>query len=287
MQPASNPLQKAAEIFHKGTTGVICLAQNPSLDTVAAATTLYLGLTKLGKNVTLSCSTPKNYGLFAEDKINGLIETSGNNLVVSFPYEDGTIDKVDYYIQENTFNIVVKPVSDHPKLEPKDVKYFYTGGAVDFIVTVDADILKKLGPIYSDNQELFQGKNIINIDRHLTNSFYGQANLVNKNSSSTCELVLLLLKSLKCPLDSDIATNLYAGLVTATNNFTSYSVNPSTFETAAELLNLGASKKGAKQIFPERTIRLERTAQKPMGEIEKEQDEDLKPKIFRGPSDLS
>jgi len=47
-----------------------------------------------------------------------------------------------------------------------------------------------------------------------------------------------------------MATNLYAGIVAATNTFTSYSVNAETFETIAALLKAGASKKITTQPTP-------------------------------------
>jgi phosphoesterase RecJ-like protein len=100
-----------------------------------------------------------------------------------------------------------------------------------------------------DNQALFQGKNIINIDRHLTNGFYGTVNYVNKTSSSTAELVFKTLQNLSCEIDKDMATNLYVGISSATNNFTSYSVNAETFETIAQLLKLGAVKKNPQSLL--------------------------------------
>ena len=110
--------------------------------------------------------------------------------------------------------------------------------------------LNSAGPLYADNQAMFQGKNIINIDRHLTNGFFGTINFVNKTSSSTSELALKTLQALQVELDRDIATNLYAGISAATNNFTAYSVNAETFETIATLLKAGAMKKSFKPPVP-------------------------------------
>ncbi len=300
MNPTSGgPLQKAVEILQNNNSGVICLAENPTVDAVAAATSLYLGLTKLGKNVSLVCATPIQSDLIASDKIQSAIATSGDNLVITFPFEDGSIDKVDYYISGNTFNIVVKPGTEHQKLGPNNVKFSYTGGAVDFIITVDVENLRRLGEIYNENQDMFKGRKIINIDRHLTNSFFGSANIINKIASSTSELALSILKALNCPLDKEMATNLYSGLVAATKNFSSYSVTPETFEHAASLLKQGAVKKrapGAPQESPRSMNQVERhvfSRNRPIEEVEKEvmdqegmdedNQEELKPKIF-GPS---
>lgn len=236
-------INQIVDLLAKNNSGLIALAANPSADAVAAGTALYLALTKAGKSVSIVSSTTPQSDLAAADKIVNNLTSGGDNLVVSFPYSDGSIDKVDYNIQGNTFNLVIVPRKDFPKIEPKQVQFSYTGGKVEFIFTIDVPNLNSIGPLYQQNQNEFQGKNIINIDRHLINNNFGVINYVNKTSSSTTELVLKVIEGLKVEIDKDMASNMYAGLVAATNNFTSYSVNADTFEIASKLLKHGAIKK--------------------------------------------
>lgn len=249
MNPVNQPvnaeqaLSQISEVVSKNNSGIIAIPANPTPDAVASATALYLALTKLGKNVTLVCATDVQSDAVGADKIQKSITAGGDNLVVSFPYSEGAIDKVDYNIQGTTFNLVIMPRAGFPKLEPKEVQFSYTGGKIEFIIVVDAPNLNSLGAIYQQNQNSFQGQNVINIDRHLINNSFGLVNYVNKTSSSTSELILKVIKSLRIELDKDMATNLYAGVTAATNGFTAYSVNAETFETAAELLKAGAVKK--------------------------------------------
>lgn len=243
MNPTDNTLTQINEAITKGISGVIVLPANPTNDAIASGTALYLGLSKIGKNVAiLSASTPETQ-LAAADKIQNTFTTKGDNLVIAFPYTDGAIDKVDYNIQGDTFNLIITPRAGQPKLDPEKVNYSYTGGSVDFIITVDAPNLNSLGTIYTENQREFQGKTIINIDRHLINNMFGTVNYINKTSSSTSELVLKVLKELQCEIDKDMATNLYSGITGATNFFSSYSVNADTFEAASSLLKMGAVKR--------------------------------------------
>jgi len=235
----SQTTSRIVEVIGKGTSGIIVLPQNPTVDAIAATTSL-------GKTVTIVCTSPVQSDLMGADKIQANLSVGGDNLVVSFPYADGSIDKIDYNIQGQFFNLTIAPRAGFPKLNPNQVTYSYTGGSFDFIVAVDMPNLNSAGPLYADNQAMFQGKNIINIDRHLTNGFFGTINFVNKTSSSTSELALKTLQALQVELDRDIATNLYAGISTATNNFTAYSVNAETFETIATLLKAGAMKKSFK-----------------------------------------
>ncbi|MBI4004651.1 hypothetical protein HY358_00780 [Candidatus Roizmanbacteria bacterium] len=247
MQPDENNLSRLSEVIQKSMSGAIVLPTNPSADAIAAATAIYLVLTKIGKTITLVCETAPKSDLVAADKIQRELVVPGDNLVIAFPYIDGSIDKVDYNIQADVFNLIVTPRAGKQKLDPSQVKFSYSGGALDFIITIDTPNLNTLGKIFLENREQFQGKTIINIDRHLVNDFYGMINIVNKTSSSTSELAVRFLKEIDGEIDKDIATNLYAGLVAATNNFSSFSVNADTFETAAYLLRLGALKKQIKK----------------------------------------
>lgn len=315
MNNDANTLQRLLDVLTKGASGAIILPANPTPDAVAAGCSLYLALIKMGKSVSLiSANPPTNLGLVGADKIQSQFAIQGDNLVVSFPYTDGAIDKVDYNISGNNFNLIITPRPGYPKLEQNQINFSYSGGTVDYIIVIDSATLNGLGPIYAENQNQFQGKDIVNIDRHLTNSFFGTINYVNKASSSVCELVLKILRGIKVEVDRDIATNLYAGIAAATNSFGSYSVSAETFENIAYLLRLGAVKKTIKkpvaptideesdyfpptQQFPTptqfpkiKTQSREKQAVKPIESVEKESGDQektppqdwLKPKIFRG-----
>ncbi len=243
MDNKQNILSRIIEVINKGQSGVIITPSNATVDAVAASTSLYLGLIKIGKNVVLASSQKPEFDLVGVDKFQNTVSVGGDSLMISFPYVDGAIDKVDYNIQGEKFNLIITPRAGFPKLDPSKVTYSYTGGSVDFIIVIDAPNLNSLGAIYTENQQQFVGREIINIDRHLTNTYYGTVNFVDKTISSVSELVLKILQILKVEIDKDIATNLYAGIAASTNNFTSYSTNADTFENIAFLLRSGAIKK--------------------------------------------
>ncbi len=244
MNPTNqDPLPRLLEVLNKGTLGAIVLPARPTADAVSAATSLYFALSKMGKNISLVSAQKVEMDIAGADKIQSELVTSGDNLVISFPYSEGAIDKVDYNIQGEYFNLIIAPRAGYPKLDPKQVKYSSSGGMLDYVIVIDSPTLQSLGTIYTDNQNQFQGKDIINIDRHLTNAFYGTVNYVNKSASAVSEIMYHLIKELKVDVDKNIATNLYSGIASATNNFTSYSVNADTFEIIAQLLRMGALKK--------------------------------------------
>ena len=286
MDNTNTDLKKTIRALNDGKSYLICLTQNPSDDSIAAATSLYLGLSKNGKSASIVCSDEIKSNLIGADKIKGDIAVSGDNLIITFPYTEGAIDKIDYYIQGDKFNISIQPSSTKTRLSEKDVEFSQSGGDVDYIILLDADSLKRLGFIYSENEKFFKDKRIINIDRHITNSYFGETNYIEKSSSSTSELVYNLLDQLKVKIDKDIATNLYYGITTSTNNFSSFSVTAKTLETAAQLLRLGASKRPnsfmptTPNIFTKKARSFDSIEQE-ISNSDTEEDQELKPKIFR------
>lgn len=240
--------QRFAALVDKNTSFSICLPANPTVDSVAAGVGLYVVLNKLGKNASVACANfaPSSFAnIIGADKVQNKIASGGNNLTISFPYTEGSIDKVTYNIEGNFFNLLIQPREGFQKIEPSQVKYAYSGAKVDVMIILDAPTLNTLGELYTGNQEYFKGHDIVNIDRHLTNANFGTLNIVEKKSSSTSEIVLKLVAQLNTQIDRDTATNLYSGIVAATNNFTAYSVTPDTFEATAYLLKLGAVKKAS------------------------------------------
>ncbi len=231
-------------LFSNAKSVLIVVAKMAKLDGLAAALSLQLALIQQGKSAKVCTEADVNDAdkLTGANNISKTLDLGGNVLKVSFPYSDGAIDKVTYNITDDRFNLLIEPRVGNPPLKNQDVQFAYTGGEVDLIVTIDAPNLEAVGDLYLDNPDLFQKDKLVNLDRRFDNQQYGAFNLVEKQFSSTCEIVAKLLESLHWDLNPDVATNLYTGLVASTNNFTSFSTNAQSFETASYLLKNGARK---------------------------------------------
>lgn len=238
----NNTLEEIVETLSKKETYVIFVSEKPPQDAVAASLALYLGLLKSGKDAYLVSSSKIDYNLPGVEKFQGDLSIKGDSLKIAFPYKEGSVDKVDWGIDGETFYITIKPTPGYPKLDPSQVKFSYTGGTADCFVMVGVPTFNSLGQIYSENKEVFQGVEIVNIDRNFGNARYGSLNYVDTTVSSLSEIIYMILKNLEVEIESDIATNLYAGILSATNNFTGFNVKPETLEMAAELLRKGAKK---------------------------------------------
>lgn len=82
---------------------------------------------------------------------------------------------------------------------------------------------------------------VISIDHHATNDFFGDLNYVVPTASSTSELILGLLESMRTvPITKDVAKSLYAGIAADTGSFKYSSTSDATFDAARRLVRYGA-----------------------------------------------
>lgn len=91
---------------------------------------------------------------------------------------------------------------------------------------------------------------VINIDHHPSNDFYGRYNLVKTEAASTTVVLYHLFKQLNYPLDRHIATCLLTGIYTDTGSFMHSNTSAEVLRVAARLLAIGANLRDiSKEIF--------------------------------------
>ena len=236
-------IAKVKELLDKAPSVLIVTHEHPNFDSIGSALTLALGLTSLGKKVTVSCPDPMTVefsGFIGVQKV--VREVAGKNFVISLDYEDGSIEKVSYNIEGNKFNLVIEPRTGYAGFSEKKVHFTNGGAAADLIVTIDTIHLGGLKKVYEDNKELFAGKPLVNIDRHPNNAKFGTVNLVDAQASSTVEIVSQLLSHIGAALTADIATNVLNALYGATSSFQNPNVSVPAFELAAACLKSGGKR---------------------------------------------
>jgi phosphoesterase RecJ-like protein len=93
------------------------------------------------------------------------------------------------------------------------------------------------------------------VDHHASNTRFGDVNLIDAASPASAVLCRELLRRLGLPLDTEIATALYTGLVTDTGRFQYQATSPDTHLLAAELLAAGVQQyEVAKAVFETNNI---------------------------------
>lgn len=84
-----------------------------------------------------------------------------------------------------------------------------------------------------------EGRDIINIDHHQSNTRYGSINVVIAECASASQVAFALFKALYT-VEADAATCFYAALLSDTRYFTTTSVNEEVFTVAKSLVEAGA-----------------------------------------------
>src|SRR5437660_644547 len=93
-------IQKIKEAIDESTSIGIAVGENPSVDEMAAALGLYLSLKEANKTVSIASPSDPIVEISSLVGINkvqrALSGGTGGDLVVSFPYVEGEIEKVSY-----------------------------------------------------------------------------------------------------------------------------------------------------------------------------------------------
>lgn len=82
---------------------------------------------------------------------------------------------------------------------------------------------------------------IINIDHHISNTKFGDLNWIVPEASSTSELVFRLVETSGFPIDQEMATHLYTGILTDTGSFHFNNTSALTLYIASQLVAYGAN----------------------------------------------
>jgi phosphoesterase RecJ-like protein len=112
-----------------------------------------------------------------------------------------------------------------------------TGARYDCALTIDASDASRIGTKIK-LREL--ASVVINIDHHPDNSFYGDVNYVEQNSS-VAEQIYHLACCLGVKITKPMADCLYTAVITDTGNFRYENTSAETFLIAAELLKAGVN----------------------------------------------
>jgi len=105
--------------------------------------------------------------------------------------------------------------------------------ANSLIICCDSGSLSRLG-------FNIKGRDILNIDHHISNTLYGSINIVLTDYASSSQVAFTLFKDMYM-VDAQSATCFYTALLSDTRYFTASSVNETVFTVANELLTLGAN----------------------------------------------
>ncbi len=160
---------------------------NPTVDQAAALLGFSEVLKREGKK-TLSAFSGKNPQEITNLKAASEVEHNlgVNDLLISFDLKNSPIDKVSYYLEDHTFNLLIRPEKSDFSIE--NVRYSYRGPKFDLLVVLDAATLEDLGELYRENQDLFEATPILNISTREATEEFGAVNIVDSSVLGISEL---------------------------------------------------------------------------------------------------
>lgn len=116
------------------------------------------------------------------------------------------------------------------------VRHIKEASNYDLALIMDCGNLPRIGEASTTVSQI---PVVINIDHHISNTGFGDIQLVDPSACSTAEIVYRLIKVLDVPLDKAIATSLYTGILTDTGSFRFSSTNQAAFAISQEMAELG------------------------------------------------
>jgi bifunctional oligoribonuclease and PAP phosphatase NrnA len=186
-----------------------------------------------------------------------LVETINNSkkiLLISHINPDGdtlgSSGAIGFYIERQLGKLVdlfcIDQIPENFKF--LDIDQFYINkkmldiNSYDLIITLDCADMRRTG--IEELLQTIKGKTtLINIDHHGTNPNYGDINIVDLETSSTCEIVFNLFKKHNLNLDKSISTCLLTGILTDTSYFSNAATTSQSIQASSFLMNQGVSSK--------------------------------------------
>lgn len=239
-------IQKQVAELIKRSKNILVMASAPADgDSLGSSLALYNTLRKLNKEVTVVCAdpVPEVYKFLPTIQAVAQRMISSRDLIITLDCRKAKIEQIKSNIEHDKVNIIITPKEDG--FSERDVSFNYGDVSYDLIITVDCAEYNQLGKLYEDNIELFTQLPVINIDHHISNTFFGRVNYVDVMSSSTTQMLLPVVELLESDtqqklIDEDIATLLLAGIITDTGSFQNANTTPKAFAVAAKLVSYGA-----------------------------------------------
>ena len=109
---------------------------------------------------------------------------------------------------------------------------------VDLVISIDLSSPDRMGDAYA--ADVLGHLPLLNIDHHVTNTYFGTVNWVAPEAVAACEMVYHLAQAFRYPITPRVATYLLTGLLTDTRGLRTSNVSPRVLRVVTHLVDLGA-----------------------------------------------
>ncbi|TCS92550.1 DHH family phosphoesterase [Hazenella coriacea] len=115
-------------------------------------------------------------------------------------------------------------------LQPEQLTHDYR-----FVVALDCGDEGRIGSV---REKFTDDVQIVNIDHHISNDYFGMINVVEE-AAATAEILFQWIEEVQIPWTHSLATMIYTGLLTDTGGFRYSNTTPQVLRQAAHLVELG------------------------------------------------
>lgn len=117
------------------------------------------------------------------------------------------------------------------KRDPGDIKSY------DTAIVLDCSDLQRIGDF---SETVSQIPSVINIDHHVTNTRFGNYQLIDAKASATAEIVYRLISKMEIQITMAMAYSIYTGIMADTGSFRFSNTTPEAFRISHEMVLAGA-----------------------------------------------
>lgn len=241
-------LSQLKVVVDQAHTVLIVLGPDATLDQTASALALYESIKDLKSEVNICAPDDVSFlDLLGQDEIKNKL--GNKDLSVSFDYDENSVDKVSYHIDEekNKFYLIVKPKKGHKPLQTSSISFDYVGAQADVIFLFGVHQYQSLDHLYSNYVDVYDNATVVTV--HNFEPEIGDIKIDVSGKSCWAETTLSLIEALGLELNDVVATNLLYSIENATNNLSSFTATADTFESVAKLLRAGG-----RRLFPKKTV---------------------------------
>jgi nanoRNase/pAp phosphatase (c-di-AMP/oligoRNAs hydrolase) len=223
------------------------------------------------------------------DKVKQRLEGNAGDLVVSFPYKEGEIEKISYTLENSFLNIIVKAGEKGLSFNQNDIQFKRSTGSSKVIFTIGFSRISDLEDTIS--VEGLSSVTVINVDNKDDNERFGDIVLVSGNLSIS-EGIASLISNLNLKIDVDASQNLLSGIIEATNNFQNSRTSPLALEMSAYLMKNGAARAQKsitikeENILEEQPVIRSSSDNKNKTDVNNPPEDWLTPKIYKGSTSI-
>ena len=235
-----NAKQQIVERIKNATNILVTVGKNPSVDSLSAALSLTMMLSRLDKHATavFSGQVPPAINFLEPDKTFENSVDSLRDFIIALDKEKA--DRLRYKVEDDVVRIFITPYKTI--LSEKDLQFSQGDFNVELIIALGVEKREDLDAAITAHGRILHDATVVTLNAGSGQSTLGSIDWSDASASSLCEMLMSLSEALQSGLlDEQIATAVLTGIVAATDRFRNEHTSPRVMTMAAQLMAAGAN----------------------------------------------